>query len=977
MGLCRLRSSAAVLALLCLQPAWGLNPKKSFSQYSRTVWNQGQGLPQDTITAIAQTSDGYLWLGTDEGLARFDGYEFTLFNSATGHLPSNSIKTLAVGPDNSVWIGTADGLAHLSGQKSRFFSRADGLPDNTIDEICVDHTGHVWIATGGALVDFDGQKFRVFSPGKDLPITVRTVYEDKNNVVWVAGLGGVIQYAKGKFTPVVPWTALAGDLITRLVLDNQNNLWIAGSLGILKRSPDNTIRKFTRQEGLPDNFVRALWLDRDGNVWAGTNSGLARLQGDKFITEGPGDLIRCLFEDSEHDLWVGSRNGLSRLRDDVFTVYGKTEGWPSDSPNTVFQDRDQRLWVGFRDSALLLISPGGNRAFTLKDGFPAEEVFSIRQGQSGDLLMSTRAGFVRMQGSRFTTYVPPDEFGRRQVFDSLEEPSGAVWLAMSSGLARLNHGKLQLIVQSGPPGANAIVNLRQSKDGSLWAAGYQTGLWRLRGEEKRQFTTDDGLSSNQIRSLWEDSDGMLWIATFGGGLNGYHDGKFTHFTAKEGILSDNISNIVDDGASLWLGTTRGICRVAKQELRNFAEGKIHRLNVVNYGVEDGLRTGQAAPGYPVAGGGVRSTDGRLWFPTSNGLAVIDPKTPLEPDSPPIVHLVDLAVDGKTIPLSASMQLAPGAGRLQVRFTAIHLSAPERVEYFYKLDGVDADWVRAGPRRETFYNSLAHGKHRFRVRAQLPEGPLSEQEYFFEQLPKFYETMWFRVLCAIAALAAIWGAYQVRVRQLRYRFALVLDERGRLAREIHDTLAQGFVGISSQLEAVAAVLPEEPSPARDYLNLARKMARHSLTEARRAISDLRSSALERGDLATAVRSGAQMWTAGSDVTVDIEAASTGQPGDLPDEFEQHLLRITQEAVTNVVKHAQATKVSVKLYRDASKIHLRVVDNGRGFQKPDPFSAMDGHFGLIGMRERTERLGGEFRLASHPGEGTEIDVTVPLP
>jgi signal transduction histidine kinase len=485
----------------------------------------------------------------------------------------------------------------------------------------------------------------------------------------------------------------------------------------------------------------------------------------------------------------------------------------------------------------------------------------------------------------------------------------------------------------------------------------------------------DGLSDNQIRSLYQDSDGTLWIGTFGGGLDALRDGRFQAFTAKDGLLSDNIASLTDDGDSLWLSTTRGICRIAKRQLREFAARQRKILEPANFGVEDGLRSAQCSPSYPVGGGGGRTSDGRLWFTTARGLAVLDPRGLKQAGSAPLVHLVSMTADGLPVDLGRAAQLAPGSERIQFRYTAIHLSAPERVQYSYKLDGLDADWVWAGGRRVIDYNSLPHGRYRFTVRAHLPGGPVSQESYSFELLPRFYETAWFRLLCAALLLACAWAVLRLRVRQIRYRFALVLDERARLAREIHDTLAQGFVGISSQLDAVAMCLPDETAPVRKYLDMARKMARHSLTEARRSVMDLRASVLEGQDLAAALESSTRMWTAGSGVDVEVDVGGPRTP--LSEEAEQQLLRIAQEAVTNVLKHAGASKIRVTLHLEARRLFLRIVDDGRGFEQQDAFSSQGGHFGLIGMRERAERLGGEMRLASQPGRGTEVEVKVPLP
>ena len=612
----------------------------------------------------------------------------------------------------------------------------------------------------------------------------------------------------------------------------------------------------------------------------------------------------------------------------------------------------------------------------MRDGLPDDDVFSIRESRTtGDLLIGTRGGLARMHGEHFDNYTPPDPLGRRNVFEALEDSRGRLWLAEPGGLSELRGNQARQVVRGEPLLVDAVVTLCEGRDGALWAGTYGKGLWRIQGEDARLFTMADGLSSNQIRSLYQDPGGTLWIGTFGGGLDALRDGRFQAFTAKDGLLSDNIASLTDDGESLWLSTTRGICRISKRQLREFAEHKRKILEPANYGVEDGLRSAQCSPSYPVGGGGNRTSDGRLWFTTGRGLAVLDPRG-LKPAGPaPVVHLVEMTADGLPVDLGRAARLAPESQRIQVRYTAIHLAAPERVRYSYKLDGLDAQWVPAVGRRVIDYNSLRHGRYRFTVRANLPGGPASEESYSFELLPRFYETAWFRLLCAALLLAGAWAAFRLRVRQIRYRFALVLDERARLAREIHDTLAQGFVGISSQLDAVAMCLPDETAPVRKYLDMARKMARHSLTEARRSVMDLRASVLEGQDLAAALESSTRLWTAGSGVDVDLDVS--GPRTALTEEAEQQLLRIAQEAVTNVLKHAGASRIWVKLHIEARRLFLRIVDNGRGFEQQDAFSSQDGHFGLIGMRERAERLGGELRLASQPGGGTEVEVKVPLP
>ncbi len=973
---------AAVCLLAALLPpgARALDPRKSLTQYSRTIWTQERGLPQDTIRAIAQTRDGYLWLGTDEGLARFDGYDFAVFNKSNGDLPDNSITALAASKDGSLWIGTPNGLTQYREGRFRSLTVKEGLPDDSITALLEDADGVLWVVAGVNLSRYQDGRFTTFVPEKDLPVSaVRAICEDRSHNLWVGGFRRVARRSGNAFVTVLEPEALGGMAINSLLVDAADNLWVGGNMGVIRRFPDGRIQNYGVKDGLPDTTVRALWKDRDGNIWVGTNRGMARLEGSRFVTshrDNPEDhdLVRCLLEDREGNLWIGANGGLNRWRNDVFMVYGKSEGLPSDEPNVVFEDQSRRVWVGFNDAGLMQFDGTVVRRYSTGDGLPDSEIFQIREAANGDLLITTRAGLTRMRGGRFTTYTPPDPLARRGIFDALEDSQGTFWLATPAGLSKLRDGKFQNVVPGGPLLADFMVTLCEGADGAIWAGSYGKGLWRIKGGEARQYTMANGLSSDQIRSLSEDASGTLWIATFGGGLNAFRDGKLLHFTAADGLLSDNIGKVFDDGVSLWLSTTRGICRIAKSQLLEFSQHRRARLEPQNYGVEDGLRSAQCVPSYPTAGGGIRTSDGRLWFTTSRGLAVLDPDARKQAALAPAVHVVQMTVNGEPVELSGKARLGPGNDRLQIRYTGILLSAPERLQYFYKLTGLDTEWVAAGGRRVINYNSLRHGRYRFTVRAGVPGGPTSQQFYDFEVLPQFWETTWFRLLFAAVVLAGAWAIYQLRLRQIRGRFALVLEERARLAREIHDTLAQGFVGISSQLDAVAMCIPEDATPARPYLEMARRMARHSLTEARRSVMDLRASALEGQDLAAAIQSGIRLWTAGSGIEteVDVDGPVTG----LPEEFEQHLLRIAQEAVTNAVKHAAARVIQVKLHFSEGQLSLRITDNGRGFEPGDVFSSSAGHFGVIGMRERAERLGGKLRLASHQGAGTEVEVTVPL-
>ena len=979
-------SAARLLALLitgaiALVPAYALNPQRAITQYTRTVWTQEHGLPQDTIRAITETKDGYLWLGTDEGLAQFDGYDFIAFNKENGALPNNSVTVLCAAQDGSLWIGTPGGLTHYHDHQFTTYTRKDGLADSFVSSIAEDRSRTLWIADGVYLTRFENGKFTNFTTRDGLPIeSMRSVYVGRDGTLYAAGFSGVARREGARFVSLIGSADMRGDIVSTLTEDRQGNLWLAGSFGLVMRSPAGKLRRFQRKDGLPDTFVRAVWQDRDGNLWAGTNGGLARFENGRFVSNPQAnsqerDWVRCIFEDSQGNLWIGTNSGLNRLRDDMFAMYGESEGLPSDEPTTVFQDHRGSIWIGFHDRGLLQLNGGKRRVYTTLDGLPSNEIFSIREDHQGNLLIGTREGPSRMINGRFDNAVVHDEMGRRLVFDFLEDRQGTFWLALPSGVARMDGRQARIVIPGGPLLNDSMVVLCQTSDGSLWAGSYGQGLWQLKDGATRHFTVEDGLSSGQIRALREDANGTLWIGTFGGGLNAFRNGKFSRVTTQAGLLSDNVSHIEDDGAgSLWLSTTRGICRIRKHDVDDYLAGRTRSIESTNYGVADGLRSAQCAPGYPTGGGGTRSADGRLWFPTSRGLAVLDTTQKPPRLRAPTVHLLDVQVDGHSVPLTGPADFAPGEGRLQFRYTGINLSAPDRVRYSYHLEGLEHDWVNAVSRRVTNYNSLKHGKYRFVVRAAIAGGLPSEASFAFELRPHFYQTSWFLYFCVFLAALTAWGLFRLRVRQIRERFALVLEERTRLAREIHDTLAQGFVGISSQLDAVALTLNGRLDVARKHLDLARKMARHSLTEARRSVMDLRSSALEGQDLPGALSDAARQWAAGSSVQVAVHVA--GGSRKLPEEVEQNVLRIAQEAVANTMKHAGAKEVEIRLEMQERKLKLSVADNGRGFEQSEAFSEVGGHFGLLGMRERAERLGGELELHSRPGLGTRVEVTVPL-
>ena len=963
-----------------LEGLFGVEPSKSLTQYTRTVWTQADGLPQDTIRAIAQTDDGYLWLGTEEGLARFDGYEFVTLTKNNAGLQSNSIISLWPEHGGGLWVGTPNGLALYRNGRVQTFTTKDGLADNLITYLREDHSGILWIAAGGRLCRFQDGKFTTIPQEKLAPLnTVRVIFEDRHGELWIAGERGLLKKMGEDFVIVLRAEEMRVTFVTTILEDHDGDLWLAGSNGLMVRRRDGTQRLFDSRDGLSNNLVRALWEDRGGSLWAGTDVGFSRLMDGRFYSpfrekSHEGDWVRSLFEDREGNLWVGMNSGLNRFRDDLFVTYGRPEGLPSDTPLTVHQDRSGQMWIGYHDSGIVRLLPGGFRAYTAHDGLAGDEVFSIREARNGDLLISTRNGFSRLHEGRFLSF--EDSIARIATYDALETSQGRLLVANRNGVYEPVGQHWRIVVPGGLVVNTFPIVMTEGKDGSVWAGTYGVGLWQIPkdGTKPRLWTMAEGLGSNQIHSLYQDGDGTLWVGTFGGGLNALRDGRFWKYTVHDGLLSDNISHVEDDGnGNLWLSTTKGICRIAKQQLSDFSAGRIQVLTPVNYSVEDGLRSAQSAPGYPTGGGGTRSRDGKLWFCTSRGLATVDPTATTRRVFAPRVDMVEVNVDGQTVDLTRTQKLEPGIRHIQFRYAGIHLSAPEQIRYAYKLEGLQEEWVSAANRRTANYNTLKPGSYRFVLRAILPAGIYSERAFSFEVMPHFYERAWFVWLCGAALLAAAYLVHQFRLAQVHSRFSLVLDERMRLAREVHDTLAQGFVGIGSQLDATALTFKDNPESARLHLDVARKMATHSLTEARRSIMDLRAVDLNGQDLHSALTASMQRWVAGTAVQMNVQVS--GETPALPHEIMQNLLRIAQEAVANTLKHASAQTIWVQIEARDRRLRMSIRDDGCGFHPLE--AGLDGHFGLLGMRERANRVGGALNLKSNPGEGTFIDVVVPIP
>ena len=979
--LCRvgLRVAVALAVLATAVPTLALDPARQLSQFGHRSWTQQQGLPQDSVRAIAQAPDGALWIGTDEGLARFDGTDFTVYRQSADGLPGSLITTLIAARDGSIWVGTLAGVSRLRDGRFTNYTSANGLGTPTVSDLFESADGTIWAVGGRLVTAFRHDAIVNYGPEQGVPAEgLRELVESADGLLLGVGFADVVRFDGQRFHRYANPAALADSFGASLTVDRAGVLWAGTSRGLVSIDRLGQARGYSVADGVPAVPVRAAIVDRDGTLWIGTPNGLARREGDRFVrVSAPGFRegvsVWDLFEDRDGGLWVGTSSGLHRFREQQFTMFGTPEGFPSDKPTAVWEDPRGTLWIGFQDAGVLAVDHGTHRRVTRTEGLASNEVFCLRGTRDGAVLVCTRAGVSRIDTHGVTTLSPTDALGRQTVYDVAEDTQGRLWLATSNGVVRADGGHFTQMFGGGPTLADAVLSVVFDDEGALWAGTYDTGLWRYKDGALEQFTQKDGLSSDAVRALVYDADRVLWIGTAGGGLSWRRDGRFGHLTGREGLDSNNVGQIITgDKDYLWLGTSLGLARIRRAAL---VGGSFLTSDDAMYAANVGLRSSQCAPGFPTSSGGRLDSQGRAWVVTSNGLAMIEPADIRRLDPPPAPQIGAVIVDGTHVTARQGLELASGVRRVEFQYSTVWLGTPERLQYQYRLEGLDADWIPAGTRRATDYNNLPPGEYRFLVRATLGDGasagPVTAMA--FTRRASWVEAPWFPSVVLAGLVTLGWGLYWLRLRQVRARFKVVLEERARISRELHDTLAQDFVGISSQLNGVASVLRDSPALAEERLALARRMAQHSLTEARRSIMDLRMSALDGRDLPAAIEYVARTITAGSAIAVSY----TGDGGGivLDTDRQQHCVRIVQEAVANAVKHGRPSAIDVTLAWQDGHAVLTVHDDGAGFDPADVFASARGHFGLLGMRERARRMGGEVLVTSAVQKGTTVEVRVP--
>ncbi len=939
---------AAVLLAGC-GAALALEPTTPLGEYGRQSWGMENGLPQNSVHALVQTRDGFLWLGTEAGLVRFDGVSFLVLDqNSKPAIPSGDIRSLLETPDGSLWVGTAEGLSRRKDGSFIHFSADEGAPAGTVTALRETPDGKVRVETTQQSAEWNGRGWLgLESAGTP---KVGSLFEARLRNGWAA------------------------EATRRAVT-------------LLRGGSREAVLSVGKE--LPGSRIQALLADREGCLWIGTNGGIARWENGKIQRLPPTDALAgasvlSVLEDREGNLWVGTEtDGLQVLRDARFHNIGTREGLSSDATTTVVEDSAGTIWIGTNGGGLNVVRrnvnvPGVSTTYAVRDVLLSDVILSLAAGKNGELWVGTPDGLNRIRGSAVDSFSSvdglPDDFIRSLLVDA----DGSLWIGTRRGLAhwmfagaepgaRRFPTRHEIYTQANGLGSDLVGATARDSAGNLWIATL-AGLSRLKAGKITNYTTADGLSSNVVTALLPREAGTLVVGTQDHGWNLWDGARFTTLNTAA-LKNTSVHAILDDASNhLWFATAHGIARCDCTMTADCTHW-------IEFGAADGLRSRETATNsHPSA---LRSKDGHLWFATPRGLVEVDPAHfPVNTVPPPVV-VERFAVDDALHAADSFVRVPAGHNHFQFEYAGLSFVAPQKVRYRYMLDGFDHEWTEAGTRRVAYYTNIPPGSYTFRVQAANNDGLWNTEgaALEFELEPHFYQTVWFYIALGLAMAGLVVLLLKRRLLVAEREFKAVLGERNRIAREIHDTLAQGYVGISVQLEVLAELLKHKKvDAATKQLDTTRTHVREGLAEARQSIWALRSQDTGENTLPVNLR---RVTERAGGRSLEAKFSVFGAYRPLAPGTEREILRVTQEAIHNVEKHAGAKHLTVRLDYGPAEIALEVRDDGRGFAINNEGTETPGHYGLTGMRERAAAIGGTLEVTSEAGVGTSVRLHAAAP
>ncbi len=978
-----------------------LNSHVVFAQYRFDSWTTDDGLPVNTVSAIKQTRDGYLWLATLDGLARFDGARFTVFDrSNTKEFASNRCTALFEDADGGLWVGTEDGgvMRYSAGRFVTTFTTANGLPHNHVFYIHGDSGGGVLITTAGGQITWREGRL-----ADGTPANVRR-YVGPSGTRWQVNATGVHRIRAGRqdtesFPLPYPIPLSSPQCVSlRLFEDRSGNLWIgAADLGLVRVGTDGASIYYAEREAVTrTELVEEIYEDREGTIWIGTRGkGLLCFRQGRFSVYTTADglatnFIRSIGEDREGTLWLGTTNrGLIRVSRRFITTYSVRDGLVFNNVHPISQDRAGRIWIGTA-AGLSIFQNGRFTNYTKKDGLRRDGVQAFCEDKDGHMWVGLAGGLLQFQNGKITNRTAL--VGDVTVLAICQDRSGAMWFGTDRRVFRWRPEQGDTVehftIKHGLPNDD-VKAIHEDRQGRLWFGTFG-GLAQFQDGRFTSYTAADGLAGNRVRSIYEDTEGVLWIGTYDDGLSRFREGRFASFKVENGLYNNGVFQILEDARSyFWMSSNKGIHRVSKQQLNDFAAGRVAGLDGFAYGKQDGMLSigcnGGRQPG------GIKARDGKLWFPTQEGVVVVDPEAvPFNPLPPPVL-IESVSLERNLLDFRQGVTVKPGQRYLEIAYTGLSFLKAEQVRFKYKLEGQDADWIDVGTRRTAYYAQLSPGTYTFKVIAANSDGVWNNQGASLQLrvIPPFYRTWWFLGLMAMMLMGLAVTFYRWRIAQLKQEHARqtafsrrLIDsqetERKRIAAELHDSLGQSLIVIKNQ-SVLSLHSLDDPQDLEEQITSITSAAAQAIQEMKDISHNLRPYLLDRLGLKLALESMLKKAAASGQLQITTELDAIDKL--FPSESEIHVYRLVQEALNNILKHAHATRARVQIRRHDHHLAILIEDNGRGFLLAEQTSQQSsqatqtGGFGLTGSSERARLLGGNYSIASQPGQGTRVIIEIP--
>lgn len=967
--------------------SFDLNPK--FIKYIHNEWGLEEGLPNNFILSIAQSNEGFILIGTQEGLSKFDGQNFILFNKKNKpQLKENIIQIVFVDKENNIWLGTNKGLYKMKNWEIFPFPINEAFDNSLITCIVEDNESKIWVGSfNSGMARISEDKINLYSIKEGLPGNDISALEiGLDNSLWIGTYENGLRIYKNNFFYPLPFfeknkilgiTSICRVKNEKIVIGTRNGeIFFFGKGNLEDLKPEKII-----------NLGTSVLLKSDirGNIWAGTGGkGLYKISYEKetidYVPLGQNlseIFISSIYEDLEGAIWIGTLGeGLHRISSAPVLSLTRDDGLSHNNVFAIYEDKKSNILAGTTGGGLNLFDGNSFKKLLVSDKIKNDIILSISEDKKGNLVLGTHYnGLLYLKKEKILNFNEKKGLISSRISSIFSDSKGNIWVGtLKGGLYKLEGENLKAYFFNCEKSTDFVKDIAEDKNGNLWMAIKCGGIFCLKENGSFEVLNEkNGLNSKEVTSIYFDKENTLWVGTYGDGLFIYKEKSFYNLTTRDGLLEDIVYKIIeDDFGNLWLSGNKGISKIIKKEILDYISKKTNTFFVRIYDEEDGMASRECNGG--VQNAGCKTKDGKIWFPTTKGIVMVDPEKLLSNKYIPPVILEKILVDQKEIFLDERIIIGPGTRNLEFHFTSPTFISHKKLNFFYKLDGFDKEWINCGLRRVAYYSKIPPGKYLFEVKMRNQDGNwsyLSNPAKIYVK-PYFYQTFWFYFIACIALFLVLLVLHRIRVSFLLTK-SLLLEEKNRLAREIHDNLAQSLSGIKLQLQAALMKLKIDPKSSYEHIEKALILSQKSLSEASRTLWALNPKKLDKINLEEALRDMLNNTIGNSFIKYDFNVQ--GKAVNLKPEIELNILRIAQEAIANTIKHSNAKNICISLIYGKKHLTLKIKDDGIGFDhnlailKPNSF-------GLKNMEIRAKEIKAKLNINSFKEKGTEISIIVPI-